>query len=557
VEPILHFGLGDVQKIDSIHVIWPDKRITVLENVESNQLLVLNYKDSGLPQKVIPDNSIKYFSDVTEKIGLVHKHSENEFDDFQREILLPHRLSNLGPELTVGDVNGDNLEDFYIGGAFRHAGHLYFQTEEGSFVDSNNQCWFKDRNFEDIGVEFIDVDIDGDLDLYVVSGGNEFKPGLYLLQDRLYINDGSGGFEKNEEALPEMLISGSVVVPYDIDSDSDLDLFIGGRTVPGQYPLPGDSYLLKNEGGIFIDITESLAPELRKLGMVTDAEWTDYDNDNDIDLVITGEWMPITIFQNQNGVFEKTENLHNGLEHTTGWWWSIEAFDFDDDGDEDLIAGNMGKNFKYKASKEEPFEVYSYDFNEDDKLDIVLGYHNEGILYPVKNRYYSSRQIPEIFEQIPSYNEFAISTLEDIYGRENLRNALNYTVKTFESCYFENLGNGNFRMLPFDNYAQITNQNAILIKDVDLDGSEDLIIAGNFYPVEVEAIRNDAGIGNLIKGDGHGNFISIPSYDSGLYVDGDVKDMKIIKISGREIILIAKNNDYLQAIELTGTNKTE
>jgi len=525
VEPILHFGLGEYSQIDSIHIIWPDKRFTKLLNVKANQLLVLNHKESDKSQPVFSNTNTHHFRDVTQEIKLEHKHIENEFDDFERESLLPHKLSNLGPGLTVGDVNGDGREDFFIGGAFRHPGHLYLQTEQGSFIDSGNECWYEDRNFEDIGVQFIDVDNDGDLDLYTVSGGNEFKPGLSLLQDRLYINDGKGAFRKDENALPEMLTSGSVIVPNDIDGDGDLDLFVGGRTVPGQYPLPADSYLLENNDGKFVDITESTAPQLSALGMVTAAVWTDYDGDTDMDLIITGEWMPITIFQNDNGVFNKIENPNNGLEYSAGWWWSINSFDFDRDGDEDLVAGNMGKNFKYKATIEEPFEIYLYDFDDNGTSDIVLGYYNEGLLYPVKGRNYSSKQIPDLKDKIPTYNEFAASTLEDVYGEENLKRAFNYKAYIFESCYIENLGNGNFRMIPFDNYAQMSNLNTILVKDVDHDGYEDLIMAGNFYPVEVEAIRNDAGIGIYLKGNGTGNFKSYSSYESGLYVDGDVKDL--------------------------------
>jgi hypothetical protein len=557
VEPFLHFGLNENNQVDSMHVIWPDKRVTKNYNIKSNQLLVLDHSNSGEPENVFRNNYLHYFKDVTQELGLEHKHLENEFDDFMREALIPHKLSNLGPDVTVGDVNGDKKDDFFIGGAFRHAGHLYLQTEQGSFVNSTNGCWIEDRNYEDIGVQFFDSDSDGDLDLYVVSGGNEFKPGLNLLQDRLYINDGTGSFTRDESALPEMLSSGSVVIPNDIDGDGDADLFVGGRTVPGQYPLPADSYVLENKDGKFMDITESIAPELRALGLVTDAHWMDYDNDKDMDLIIAGEWMPITIFQKTNGVFTKVENINNGLEYSSGWWWSIESFDFDRDGDEDLIAGNLGKNFKYKASQNESFEIYSYDFDDNGTFDIVLGYYNEGVLYPVKGKNYSAMQIPDIKVQIPTYNEFAVSTLEDVYGKDKLQKALNYKAHTFESCYIENLGNGTFRILPFENNAQVSNQNAIIIKDVDLDGHEDLIMAGNFYSVEVEAIRNDAGIGNWLKGDGTGNFISLTSFESGLYIDGDVKDMELIRVKDREMILVSKNSDYIQFVELVTPNPLE
>jgi hypothetical protein len=550
VDPILHFGLGTLQVLDSILVLWPDGRVTSLENIASDQLIELDYVDSDPPGIKTPIQSRKYFKDITQEVGLNHKHVENEFNDFDREILLPHKLSMLGPEIAVGDVNGDDLEDFFIGGAFRQWGHLFLQTKQGSFKESDNQCWFNDRNFEDTGVELLDIDLDGDLDLYVVSGGNEFKTGLKLLQDRIYVNDGNGNFERKEDAVPELLNSGSVVIPKDFDSDGDADLFIGGRTNPGMYPNPADSYILINEEGIYVDATDAIAPQLKNLGMVTSAVWSDYDSDGDDDLIIVGEWMSITLFQNSDGGFHKVENMQNGLEHSSGWWWSVEAFDFDGDGDKDLIAGNMGKNFKYKTSVDEPFEIYCKDFDGNGSNDIILAYYNEGVLYPVKGRKSVSKQIRELHEQIPTYGQYAVSSVEEIFGKENLINSLHYQVETFESCFVENLGEGKFRMIPLDNYAQISNHNSILLSDVNQDGSEDLILAGNFYPVEVEAIRNDAGIGMWMKGNGNGEFESIPFIKSGLFMDGDVKDIEFITVQDRRVILASKNNDYIQAVEI-------
>ena len=286
------------------------------------------------------------------------------------------------------------------------------------------------------------------------------------------------------------------------------------------------------------------------LGMVTSAVWSDYDLDNDDDLIIVGEWMPVTIFENQNGIFKKMNNVDSGLDHSSGWWWSLEAIDFDNDGDDDLIAGNMGKNFKYKATTDMPFEIYCYDYDSNGTNDIILAYYNNGILYPVKGRRDLSRQIPGIYEQIPTYGQYAVSSMEGIFGKENLTNSFHYKVDVFESCIVENLGKGQFRMIPLDNYAQITNQNSILITDADQDGSQDLILAGNFYPVEVETIRNDAGIGVWMKGNGLGAFKSVPYVNSGLFIDGDVSDMEFINIQGRSVILIAKNKDYLQSVEV-------
>jgi hypothetical protein len=550
VDPTIHFGLGNQNVVDSVLVLWPDRRTTLLKNIETDQQIELDYHDSDSGQIQIPKSGKRYFKDITQEIGLNHKHVENEFDDFQREILLPHKLSMLGPGITVGDVNGDGRQDFFICGAFRQWGHLYLQNKDGSFDDSDNKCWFDDRNFEDMGAELFDIDLDGDLDLYIVSGGNEFKTGIALLQDRIYINDGKANFVKKEDALPEIYTSGSIVAPNDFDSDGDMDLFIGGRTNPGNYPYPADSYLLENENGQYINATNAKAPQMNKLGMVTTALWSDYDLDGDDDLIIVGEWMPITIFQNQDGIFKKIKNMNNGLEQSSGWWWSLETIDFDSDGDEDLIAGNMGKNFKYKATIHEPFEIYSNDYDSNGTNDIILAYYNDGILYPVKGRRDLARQLPGLHEQIPTYAQYAVSSMEEIFGYEKLKNSFHYKVDIFESCMVENLGNGRFRMIPLDNYAQISNHNSILVNDVDRDGSDDLILAGNFYPVEVEAIRNDAGIGVWMKGNGFGEFESVPFYKSGLYIDGDVTDMEFITIQDRSVILIGKNNDYIQAVEV-------
>lgn len=550
MEPMLHFGLDNIMMIDSLEIFWPDNRFSTLKNIEANQNLFIDYQDSDDPIRFNMDTSQFVFQDVSHEYGLNHKHMENEYDDFNREPLLPHKFSNLGPGLAVGDINMDGLDDFYVCGAFRYAGSLYTQTNEGQFVLTNEELFIDDRNYEDVDAFFFDVEDDGDLDLYVVSGGSEFKLGLRLLKDRLYINDGSGNFSKDDDALPDLFISGGKGQPADYDGDGDLDIFIGGRLVPGDYPQPASSHILRNEKGKFIDVTQDIAPELFNIGMVTSACWTDYDNDKDLDLVITGEWMPIQIFQNENGNFIKIENVNNGLESSSGWWWSIIAHDFDGDGDEDLVAGNMGLNFKYQASPEAPFEVYSSDFDMDGNSDIVLGYYNEGILYPVKGLYYSARQVSTIKDKYIKHDEFAIASLDDIYGTEALNLSLNYKANTFSSAYIENQGDGKFKMVPFDNLAQFSNVNAIIVKDFDKDGYEDLLLAGNFYPVEVEAIRNDAGIGMWLKGDGQGNFEAVPYNVSGLYIDGDVKDLEIITITGIEMLLVAKNNDYMQLVKL-------
>jgi len=548
MEPVMHFGLNNDTIVQEIQIIWPDGRTNKLKNIRANQLIMLDHSNSEAP---IYENEIyrlPFFEDVTETLSVDFRHQENEMDDFSREPLLPYKLSTLGPPLAVADINGDHLDDYYIGGALRYPGQLFIQDPSGKFLPKNNELWQKERMYEDIDAEFFDSDNDGDLDLYVVSGGNEFSNGTDGLQDRLYINDGEGNFTRDTIAIPNIFTSGSIVIPADYDKDGDLDLFIGGRMIPGKYPFPANSYILQNHQGKYEDITDSIAPGLRNLGMVTAAVWSDFDLDRDLDLIITGEWMPITLFKNQEGKFMNVDNMDNGLRFSEGWWQSLVAHDFDGDGDEDLVAGNLGLNYKYKAKKSEPFQVYCDDFDQNGSLDIVLTYFNQGKVYPVTDRRNLIKQLPVLNEKIPTNDEYSISTIEDIFSQESLNNALHYNAYTFASSYIENLGNGKFLIKPFENLAQISNINSIVIEDINKDGFDDLIMAGNLYSSEIETIRNDAGIGTFLKGDGEGNFKAVPYLESGLYTTGDIRDMKKLMTVNGKILLISKNNDFIQAI---------
>ncbi|MDN5202183.1 VCBS repeat-containing protein [Fulvivirgaceae bacterium BMA10] len=545
VEPIMHFGLGKAMLIDKIKVTWFDGQLQILKNVEVNKKLTLSYVDAIGPLQSKNKTNQHLFDDVTNEFGIDFVHKENEFDDFEKQVLLPHKMSQFGPALAVADVNNDGLEDFYVGGAKGYGGVLYFQGQNGKFSASLKDPWEIHKQSEDLDALFFDADGDGDQDLYVVSGGNEYTPESVLLQDRLYLNDGKGKFTYARDALPTMLTSGGVVKAGDFDNDNDLDLFVGGRLVPGQYPKPARSYILENEKGRFTDITSSTSPSLLEPGMVTDAIWTDLDNDEALDLVVVGEWMPILMLKNTAGKLKPMNQLD------IGWWFSVNAADIDQDGDIDLIAGNLGNNYKYRASKEEPFKIYAKDFDSNGNYDIVLGYYNDQELYPVRGLQCSSEQIPGIKKKYSTYNAFASASLMDIYKDMGITQALKYEATNFSSSYIENLGKGKFRIKTLPARAQIAPGNNIIIQDFDGDQKQDILIAGNLHTSEVETPRADGGVGLLLKGDGTGNFDEISPHISGLLISGDVKSIKAIKLNNkRKGLLVARNNDRLSLIEI-------
>ena len=548
-EDVLHFGLGDQTEVEKIEIIWCYGEQLILEHVPANQTLRIDPSMTDQQVKAKPPKEY-LFTDVTKELGIQYKHVENNYDDFEKEVLLPHKMSNFGPGLATGDVNGDGLEDFYVGGASGFAGVLQLQQSDATFKNFSQETFKEDQVHEDLGAALFDADGDGDLDLYVVSGGNEFAAGSEELRDRLYLNNGKGIFSKSDQ-LPEVTGSGSCVVPGDFDRDGDLDLFVGGRLLPASYPLPGRSYLLRNDNGKFKDITATSAPELLDAGLVTAASWTDFNNDQQLDLVVVGEWMPVTLFENNQGVF-KNITQGSGLENTAGWYYSIAAHDFDNDGDQDFVAGNLGLNYKYKASQEEPFVVFSHDFDGNGQLDIVLGYHEHGELYPLRGKSCSTDQIAGLKQQFPTFESFGEANLEDVYGAQ-LDEALQYEAKTFASSYIENLGDGSFKVVPLSNEAQFSSINNILVEDFNGDSHLDLLISGNLYAAEIETPRNDAGMGLLLTGDGKGNFDPVPLSESGFFAPHDAKDMKMIMVgkgnTKKRVVLVANNQYWLQAIE--------
>jgi hypothetical protein len=547
-EDIAHFGLNDIHTIDEIEIKWTDGKTTTLKDIKANQLLYVNQKDAlvNKTNSLIKGNKNLVFNDISKEIQLNYKHQENEYNDYKKEVLLPHKMSQFGPFMAVGDVNNDGLEDFYIGGSAGNSGSLFYQNKNGSFLEKKDGAWSLDKASEDMTSTFFDIDNDGDLDLFVVSGGNEFEENSKELQDRLYINDGSGDFKKDKNRIPNYLISGSVVEKADYDNDGDIDLFIGGRLTPGKYPYPANSKLLENQNGYLIDVTKNVIPELNTLGLVTSATWVDLNNDNKLDLAVVGEWMPITTFIiGPNNHF--TKQTLKGLEDTEGWYYKVASADVDNDGDFDLVVGNLGLNYKYKASKENPFQVHSYDFDKNGTNDIVLSYYDHGQVYPIRGRSCSIEQIPSLDKKFPTFESFGSSNLNDIYGND-LENALHLKANTFASFFIENVEGKFFKTHQLPQLAQVSSINNIIIEDFDNDKMPDILISGNLYRSEIETPRNDAGTGLFLKGNGKGNFDAIPMNKSGFYVPFDSKDMKKIKIRGKQVILVGNNNASLQAI---------
>ncbi|PTM03788.1 MAG: hypothetical protein DA407_13680 [Bacteroidetes bacterium] len=437
VEHDLFFGLGKDTKVEKVEVIWPDGKSNSFENVSANITLEASYKKANVIKKETENKPTLLTQLNPSELGIDFMHKENEFDEFEDEILLPHNISQNGPFSAIADVNGDNLEDVFVGGAVGQEGVLYLQNENGKFVKNASQPWARDKDSEDLGCLFIDIDGDNDKDLIVASGGSEVKIGNPLLQDRLYINDGDGNYSRDVDGLPDIRQSTQCIKASDIDKDGDLDLFIGTRLIPGTYAFPATSYFLINENGKFKKASNEIAPDLENIGMVTDAVFTDIDNDNDNDLIVVGEWMEIKILINNQGDFvDQSESF--GLKDTRGMWWSISAGDLDNDGDDDYVIGNLGKNNKFKASEEHPFKIYANDFDNNGTNDVVLAKFYKDDYVPLRGRECTSQQMPYVAEKFEDYHSFASSTLIDILPEEKLEDAIVYEIKNFESIILIN-----------------------------------------------------------------------------------------------------------------------
>lgn len=551
IENALHFGLGSNERMDSIQVVWPDGKQQILRNVETNQDIVLEYREANeYPKNETSDATTYLKSELNSHINF--QHQENDFVDFKIQPLLPHMHSKNGPGMAVGDINGDGLEDIFIGGATGQKGKLWMQSGGGTF----DTIPFPDKpETEQMAPLFFDADNDGDLDLYVSSGGSSFLAKDENYRDRIYQNDGTGHFtEVGNIYLP--VESGSVVTAADYDKDGLLDLFVGGRVRPGAYPTLPESFLLKNngEGKIHFQKDVDNQPDFKNLGMVTAALWTDFNNDSWQDIIIVGEFMPIRIFENKQGnLTEITDKT--GLQNTHGWWNSINSGDFDNDGDTDYILGNLGLNSRYRASAKEPLCIYANDYDNDGRIDPVMCHYVQGKNYIAHSRNDLIEQINAMRARFRTYADYANSTFEESFLKEELADAQVVVSETFANSYLENLGEGKFRLVNLPIKAQTAPIYGTLVGDYNSDGNLDVLAVGNFYSGEVFGGRYDASIGWFLAGDGRGNFQSLSVQESGFYVSGDAKSLVGIKQKERELIVASLNNGPLKEYYVTQQKK--
>ena len=533
----LIFGLGNATTISEVLVEWPDGKTSTEKNPKSNTNIVLRHDQATSNALVFEANNSLKKSVSPSSLGIDYKHLENPFNDYNLQLLLPQKQSSKGTGIVTADVNADGRDDFFVGNATNAPASLYMQQQDGTFAETNEALWQADAKYEDANALFFDADGDGDQDLYVVSAGYELSENSPLLQDRLYTNDGQGNFERNLNALPKMLTAGKAIAAADYDADGDLDLFVGGNVIPGKYPLPPSSYLLENNNGVFKDSTPQ-NKDLAAPGMVSEALFTDYDGDNDLDLMLVGEWMAPTVFDNHNGSF--TKSTTTAFEKLEGWYFSAIEQDMDGDGDMDYFFGNIGNNNKFQPSREKPLYIYAKDFDSNGSYDIALSKINEGRIVPVRGKECSSEQNPFLLEKIQSYKEFANLDMEGIYGKESLKDAFKSTVHAFETIYAQNDGQGNFNIVKLPIMAQLGPTLSFVTNDFNNDGIKDVMGVGAIYDAEVETIRYDSNYGYVLLGDENGNFTYTEEFDP--FLNTDVKDITKMNIKGTVHYVAVSNN---------------
>ena len=565
VEEVIHFGLGTTSHVDSVLIQWPDGNTDRLQTTKANQTLAIEHKhgtEEKRQNEELTNKAELVFTKANSKLNVLFKHEEDDKIDFNLQRTLPHKFSQAGPGLAVGDIDNDGLEDFIVGGSTLYEPSIYKQKPDGTFALTKPFVKDGNKNQEDEGLLLFDADNDGDLDLYIVSGSIESQQ-VDIYQDRLYLNDGKGNFVLNASALPEIKASGSCVRAADYDRDGDLDLFVGGRVVPGSYPNPAESYLLRNDKGKFTNVTAEICAELQTLGMITDALWTDYNQDGKLDLAIVGEFMPITFFTNDGAKFVRLPS--SGMDQFTGWWNSLTGGDFDNDGDVDFIAGNLGLNNNFQVKSDLPLKIFAKDFDGNGSIDPVLAcYMRESMesegrkLYPIHFWDELNSQSPKFRNKFSRYKQYSKVTIDQVLTPEDLKDALILEANHMESSFIKNLGGGKFSLTPLPRLAQVAPINGMVTTDVNEDGNLDVVLVGNDYGNEVFAGRYDALTGLVLFGNGKGSFEPLPSARSGFYVKGDAKALvKLQRANGDEIFIASQNKDSLQVFVKKSTLESE
>lgn len=534
-------GLGRLERVDSILVTWPGGKVTYLTDVPTNQILTLHQHEADDIGLANESKEIGIFS--LNQVDLDYTHKESDFVDFDRDKLIYHMMSTMGPTLSVADVNNDGFEDVFIGGAKGQSGSLFFQSGNKEFKNAVQAPFALDAASEDSRSIFFDADGDEDMDLYVGSGSNEFTEVSSALADRLYLNQSNGEFRKSAQILPAGKFENtSVVINGDYDDDGDEDLFVGIRAQSFRYGFPVNGYILRNNGkGEFTDVTNTVAPELINIGMITDASWADINGDGRSDLIIVGEYLNVTVFLNENGKFHNATKS-SGLDNSSGWWSVLKPADVDRDGDIDLIVGNHGLNSRFRATPNSPLSMYVNDFDKNGTTEQLICFNIEGKDYPMALRHDITGQMPNLKKKYLKYEDFKNETIDDIFDKDVLNASTKLSVNELRSGVFLN-ENGNFTFIAFPVEAQFSPIYAVLVEDFNGDGILDILLGGNLYEAKPEVGRYDGSYGLFLSGVGDGTYVRILANACGFFVDGQIRDLKKIRIKDNTYVIVTRNND--------------